>query len=97
MRKLFVFFLLSILIIVYAGIVDVVELAKQNSVTYLKAVLNFEQAKNDYDKAMIEAKNKRQQLVAQKTWLSAQQSYKQSLKSFYSEFFDTYIGVLENN
>ncbi|MGJ8454557.1 TolC family protein [Pseudothermotoga sp. U03pept] len=96
MRKLLAVVLICFVIFVYAGIVDVVELAKQNSVTYLKAVLNFDQAKNDYDKAMIEAKNKRQQLVAQKSWLSAQQTYNQSMKSFYGEFFDTYIGVLEN-
>jgi len=97
MRRLLVVVSLSLLIIAYAGIVDVVELAKQNSVVYLKAVLNFDQAKNDYDKAMIEAKNKRQQLVAQKSWLNAQQSYRQSMKSFYNEFFDAYVGVLENN
>lgn len=96
MRKTFVFFLTSVVVFMFAGVVDVVELAKQNSVTYLKAVLNFEQAKNDYDKAMIEAKNKRQQLVAQQSWLQAQQTYNQSVKSFYSEFFDAYIGVLEN-
>ncbi len=96
MRKVFVLFLVSTVVLMFAGIVDVIELAKQNSVTYLKAVLNFEQAKNDYDKAMIEAKNKRQQLVAQKSWLQAQQTYNQSMKSFYNEFFDAYIGVLEN-
>lgn len=96
MRKTFVLFLTFVVVFIFAGVVDVVELAKQNSVTYLKAVLNFEQAKNDYDKAMIEAKNKRQQLVAQQSWLQAQQTYNQSVKSFYSEFFDAYIGVLEN-
>ncbi|HEY8543358.1 MAG TPA: TolC family protein [Pseudothermotoga sp.] len=96
MRKVFVLVLISFVVLMFAGIVDVVELAKQNSVTYLKAVLNFEQAKSDYDKAMIEAKNKRQQLVAQQSWLQAQQTYNQSLKNFYGEFFDAYIGVLEN-
>lgn len=96
MRKVLVLFLISTVVLMYAGIIDVIELAKQNSVTYLKAVLNFDQAKNDYDKAMIEAKNKRQQLVAQKSWLQAQQTYNQSIKNFYGEFFDAYIGVLEN-
>ncbi|WP_041083181.1 TolC family protein [Thermotoga profunda] len=96
MRKVFVLVLISFVVLMFAGIVDVVELAKQNSVTYLKAVLNFEQAKSDYDKAMIEAKNKRQQLVAQQSWLQAQQTYNQSLKNFYGEFFDAYIGVLES-
>ncbi|MFN4190043.1 MAG: TolC family protein [Pseudothermotoga sp.] len=96
MRKVIVLFLMSLAVFMFANIVDVVELAKQNSITYLKAVLNFEQAKNDYDKAMIEAKNKRQQLVAQQNWLRAQQTYGQSVKNFYSEFLDAYIGVLEN-
>lgn len=96
MRRVIILFLMSLVVFMFANIADVVELAKQNSVTYLKAVLNFEQAKNDYDKAMIEAKNKRQQLVAQQNWLRAQQTYSQSVKNFFSEFFDAYIGVLEN-
>jgi len=97
MKKVLIFLLLTtVTVFMYAGIVDQVELAKQNSVTYLKATLNFEQAKNDYDKAMAEAMNKMQQLQAQQSWLQAQQNYNTSLKSFYNEFFDTYIGVLQN-
>ncbi|RKX43249.1 MAG: hypothetical protein DRP33_01675 [Thermotogae bacterium] len=97
MRKTLVTVAVLFVVFVYASFNDVIELAKQNSTTYMKAVLNFDQAKNDYDKAMIEAKNKRQQLVAERSWLQAQQTYNQSLKNFLNELLDSYIGLVEND
>jgi len=97
MKKILVTVAVLFVVFVYASFNDVIELAKQNSTTYMKAVLNFDQAKNDYDKAMIEAKNKRQQLVAERSWLQAQQTYNQSLKNFLNELLDSYIGLVEND
>lgn len=80
----------------FAGIVDALEAAKNNSPAYLKLTLDREQAEDDYQKALLEARNKRQELSAQLSKMRADNTYRESLKSFVSDFLDTYFGVLDS-
>ncbi|AEH50738.1 TolC family protein [Pseudothermotoga thermarum] len=96
MRKFFgVLVLLVMFISTFANPLEALQTAQKNSITYLNAILDFEQAKSDYEKALIEAKNKSQELSAQLSWLQARQSYRNSMKNFVDEFLNLYIGFVE--
>ncbi|HBJ81761.1 MAG TPA: hypothetical protein DDY74_07785 [Pseudothermotoga sp.] len=96
MRKFLIVSVVCLSILAFSQITDVLELAKQNTPSYLNATLELEQAKSDYEKATIEAKNKLDQLEAELSWLQSKQSYNTAIKDFLSEFFDAYFGVFEN-
>lgn len=81
---------------IFAGILDALESAKNNSPAYLKLTLDRQQAEDDYQKALLEAKNKRQELSAQLSKLKAENSYRESLKSFLNDFIDTYFAVIDS-
>lgn len=81
---------------IFAGILDALESAKNNSPAYLKLTLDRQQAEDDYQKALLEAKNKRQELSAQLSKLKSDNSYRESLKSFLNDFIDTYFAVIDS-
>lgn len=96
MKRAAVLLLLVFVCSMFAGIVDALEAAKNNSPAYLKLTLDREQAEDDYQKALLEARNKRQELSAQLSKMRADNTYRESLKSFVSDFLDTYFGVLDS-
>jgi len=80
---------------IFASIADALESFKNNSPAYLKLTLDRQQAEDDYQKALLEAKNKRQELSAQLSKLKSDNSHRESLKSFVNDFIDTYFALLE--
>lgn len=82
--------------VLFGGIIDALENAKNNSPTYLKLMLDRQQAEDDYQKALLEAKNKRQELSAELSRLRSENTYRESLKSFLSDFLDVYFGAVES-
>ncbi|WP_041076387.1 TolC family protein [Thermotoga caldifontis] len=96
MKRAVVVMLVVFVCSMFAGIIDALESAKSNSPAYLKLTLDREQAEDDYQKALLEARNKRQELSAQLSKMRADNTYRESLKSFVSDFLDTYFGVLDS-
>ncbi|KAF2957430.1 MAG: TolC family protein [Thermotoga caldifontis] len=96
MKRLTVLLLVVFVCSMFAGIVDALEAAKNSSPAYLKLTLDREQAEDDYQKALLEARNKRQELSAQLSKMRADNTYRESLKNFVSDFLDTYFGVLDS-
>ncbi len=87
--------LLTVFAIILANPLAALQNAQKNSITYRNSTIDFEQAKDDYEKAIVEAKNKTQELSARLSWLQAQQSNRTALKNFIDEFLNLYIGILE--
>jgi len=87
--------ILTLVYPIFASVTDALESYKNNSPAYLKLTLDRQQAEDDYQKALLEAKNKRQELSAQLSKLKADSSYRESLKSFVNDFIDTYFAVVE--
>ncbi|MEN3007693.1 TolC family protein [Pseudothermotoga sp.] len=95
-RGMFLMFLVLIGCMLFGGVVDALESAKNNSPAYLKLVLDRQQTEDDYQKALLEAKNKRQELSAELSKLRSENSYRESLKNFLSDFLDVYFGTIES-
>ena len=92
-------FLLALIFIssgLLAGVSDIIENAKKNNLSFQNALIAFEQAKMDHDKALKEAQTIKEELMAKRSYLSVYQSYLESLYSHVSTVFNEYIEYQKN-
>ncbi|MDD3601306.1 MAG: TolC family protein [Defluviitoga tunisiensis] len=86
-----VLLVLSILMVVASfsiGLVDVFETSKEKSNIYKMAQIDLEKTLLDYDKAMIEAINKKAELAGELAYQQGLMNYNSSIKEYYSDILD---------
>jgi len=79
----------------FAGVLDLIENAKKNNLTFLNAQINFEQSKMDYERNISLATTQKDLLSAKQSYLTANQDYQDAVLNHISLFFNKYVTYIK--
>jgi len=77
------------------SLTDIINSARENDREYLIAVETYEQAVEDHEKSLIEAKTEREKLIAEQSFLNSKKSYRNSLLKFYQDIVTLYYSAID--
>ena len=77
------------------SLTDIINSARENDREYLIVVETYEQAIEDHEKSLIEAKTERERLMAEQSFLNSKKSYRNSLLKFYQDIVTLYYSAID--
>jgi len=77
------------------SLIDIIYNARKNDREYLIAVETYEQAIEDHEKSLIEAKTEKEKLIAEQSFLNSRKSYRNSLLKFYQDIVTLYYLAID--
>lgn len=75
---------------------EFVETAKQRDMEFLEAMETYQQAKDDYDKAMVSAVTELDKINAEITLLNSEKTYRNSVLKLYQNVLGTYYSLISD-